>query len=147
MVDEAGDKRQLEPMLRAAKSQCPTLQRVHVDTGYDTASQVYAVEKELGVFVQGPVSKPARSGGSSRKSTQREKTSKYRKGMAATMRGESGRRSYRLRKTTVEPVFGLIKRVLGFRRFTLRGLEKANLEWTLVALAHNLRYLHARTLV
>lgn len=147
VVDEAGDKRQLEPMARAAKGNCPTLQRVHVDTGYDTTAQVFEVETGLGVHVQGPVSKPARSGGSSRKSAQREKTSRYRKAMSASMRGESGRRSYRLRKTTVEPVFGLIKRGLGFRRFTLRGLGKVNIEWTLVALAHNLRLLHGKAMV
>ncbi|NVN38735.1 IS5/IS1182 family transposase [Komagataeibacter xylinus] len=44
---------------------------------------------------------------------------------------------YRLRKQTVEPVFGIIKSIMGFRRFSLRGLAKVTTEWTLVALAYN----------
>ncbi|KPH85868.1 transposase [Komagataeibacter intermedius AF2] len=46
---------------------------------------------------------------------------------------------YRLRKQTVEPVFGIIKSVMGLRRFTLRSLAKVTTEWTLVALAYNRR--------
>ena len=41
----------------------------------------------------------------------------------------------------MEPVFGIIKSVLGFRQFLLRGLAKASLEWTLVALAYNFKRL------
>ncbi|WP_413206157.1 transposase [Rhodospirillum sp. A1_3_36] len=44
---------------------------------------------------------------------------------------------YKLRKQTVEPVFGVIKSALGFRTFRLRSLEKVKSEWTLVALADN----------
>ena len=49
---------------------------------------------------------------------------------------------YKLRQQTVEPVFGIIKQAIGFRRFTLRGLEDVSLEWILVALSYNLRRLH-----
>ena len=42
----------------------------------------------------------------------------------------------------MEPVFGIIKSVLGFRQFRLRGREKVSLEWTLVCLAYNLKRLH-----
>ncbi|WP_182356440.1 IS1182 family transposase [Komagataeibacter europaeus] len=44
---------------------------------------------------------------------------------------------YRLRKQTVEPVFGIIKSIMGFRRFSLRGLAKVTTEWTLVARSYN----------
>ncbi|PYD79751.1 transposase, partial [Komagataeibacter sucrofermentans] len=44
---------------------------------------------------------------------------------------------YRRRKQTVEPVFGIIKSIMGFRKFSLRGLAKVTTEWTLVALAYN----------
>ena len=54
----------------------------------------------------------------------------------------AGRARYKLRQQTVEPIFGIIKEAIGFRRFMLRGLEKVSLEWTLVALAYNLRRLH-----
>jgi hypothetical protein len=43
------------------------------------------------------------------------------------------------RKCTVEPVFGIIKSVLGFRQFHLRGLQAVSGEWTLVSLAWNLK--------
>lgn len=58
------------------------------------------------------------------------------------MKTQKGREKYKLRQQTVEPVFGIIKSVLGFRRFMLRGLEKATLEWTLVSTAYNLKRLH-----
>lgn len=46
---------------------------------------------------------------------------------------------YRKRKQTVEPVFGIIKEVLGFRRFSLRGKENIDNEWGLVCLSYNLK--------
>ena len=52
-----------------------------------------------------------------------------------------GRAVYALRKSTVEPVFGIIKFVLGFRQFHLRGLDAASGEWTLVTMAWNLKRL------
>jgi transposase len=53
-----------------------------------------------------------------------------------------GKQKYKLRQQTVEPVFGIIKSILGFDRFLLRGLAKVKLEWTLVCLAFNLKRLH-----
>lgn len=55
---------------------------------------------------------------------------------------KAGRARYKLRQQTVEPVFGIIKEAMGFRRFSLRGLAKVSLEWTLVTLAYNVRRLH-----
>ena len=54
----------------------------------------------------------------------------------------AGRAHYPLRQQTVEPMFGIIKEVLGFRRFSLRGLAKVTLEWELVCLAYNLKRLY-----
>jgi transposase len=62
--------------------------------------------------------------------------------MAYKLRTEIGKALYRLRKSTVEPVIGIIKEVLGFRQFSLRGLCSASGEWTLVCLAYNLKRLH-----
>ena len=42
----------------------------------------------------------------------------------------------------LEPVFGIIKKVLGFEQFSLRGLQKVTLEWNLVCTAYNLKRLH-----
>ena len=58
------------------------------------------------------------------------------------LESESGRAKYRLRQQTVEPVFGIIKNVLGFIRFRLRGHEKVEGEWLLVNLAYNCKRLH-----
>lgn len=54
---------------------------------------------------------------------------------------KAGRQRYKLRQQTVEPVFGIIKEALGFRRFSMRGLSKVSLEWTLVTLSYNLKRL------
>ena len=51
----------------------------------------------------------------------------------------AGRALYAQRKCTVEPVFGIIKSVLGFRQFSLRGLENVKGEFNLVAMAWNLK--------
>lgn len=59
--------------------------------------------------------------------------------MAHRMKTQTGRTLYKLRKQTVEPVFGIIKEVLGFRRFLLRGREKVSLEWLLVCVSYNLK--------
>jgi hypothetical protein len=62
--------------------------------------------------------------------------------MAYKLRTEIGQAIYRLRKCTVEPVIGIIKAVLGFRQFSLRGLDAVDGEWCLVCLAFNLKRLH-----
>ncbi|HLR24570.1 MAG TPA: transposase [Fodinibius sp.] len=54
-----------------------------------------------------------------------------------------GKDFYGRRKATVETVFGIIKQVLGFRQFSLRGLQKAAGEWNLVQNAYNLKRMHA----
>ena len=59
--------------------------------------------------------------------------------MAHRLKTQSGRAIYALRKQTVEPVFGIIKSVMGFRQFSMRGLRKVSGEWTLVCLAWNLK--------
>jgi transposase len=62
--------------------------------------------------------------------------------MAYKLQTEMGQAIYRLRKCTVEPVIGIIKEILGFRQFSLRGLAAAAGEWGLVCLAFNLKRLH-----
>jgi transposase len=59
--------------------------------------------------------------------------------MTHRLKTGAGRAAYALRKSTVEPVFGIIKSVLGFRQFLTRGLDNVQGEWTLVCLAWNLK--------
>jgi transposase len=58
--------------------------------------------------------------------------------MRAKLRSAAGHAVYALRKAIVEPVFGQIKEVRGFRRFSLRGIRKVRDEWRLICLTHNL---------
>ena len=62
--------------------------------------------------------------------------------MAYKLKTVIGKQIYGLRKSTVEPVIGIIKETLGFRQFSLRGLLAAAGEWCLVCLAYNLKRLH-----
>ena len=59
--------------------------------------------------------------------------------MVEKLATKNGRATYARRKAIVEPVFGWVKRVLGFRSFSLRSLRKVEAEWNLVCLALNLR--------
>jgi hypothetical protein len=63
--------------------------------------------------------------------------------MAQTLKRAGRKSRYRLRKQTVEPVFGQIKQARGFRQFLLRGLHKVRGEWALICTAHNLLKLAA----
>jgi transposase len=62
--------------------------------------------------------------------------------MAHTLKTKSGRVLYGQRKCTVEPVFGIIKQIMGFRQFSLRGLQATSGEWKLVTMAYNLKRMH-----
>ena len=59
--------------------------------------------------------------------------------MRNKLKSIEGRKVYAQRKSTVEPVFGIVKHVLGFRQFFLRGLEAVSGEWTLVSTAWNIK--------
>ena len=61
--------------------------------------------------------------------------------MRKQLKSIQGRLDYSKRKHTVEPVFGIIKEVLGFRRFSLRGEVQTDNEWSLVCIAYNLKRL------
>jgi hypothetical protein len=63
--------------------------------------------------------------------------------MTHRLQTKEGRALYAKRKCTVEPVFGIIKAIMGFRQFLLRGVESVRGEWNLVCMAWNLKRLHA----
>lgn len=72
-------------------------------------------------------------------------TAPWRIAMCEKLQTNEAKNKYRKRKQTVEPVFGIIKSVLGFTRFHLRGIENVKNEWTLIALAHNCKRLSKLT--
>ncbi|WP_148359219.1 transposase, partial [Acidocella aminolytica] len=63
--------------------------------------------------------------------------------MRARLRKGGHRSRYRIRKYTVEPVFGHIKQARAFRQFLLRGIDKVKAEWAMICTAHNLAKLTA----
>ena len=63
--------------------------------------------------------------------------------MAYRLRTPQGKKLYALRKQTPEPVFGIIKSVMGFRQFLLRGLDNVRGEWSLVTMAWNMKRMFA----
>lgn len=71
----------------------------------------------------------------------RSNTEPWRMAMKAKLESEDGKALYKLRKQSVEPVFGIVKSAMGFTRFLLRGIAKVKTEWTLVSLAYNCRRL------
>ena len=66
--------------------------------------------------------------------------------MAWRLRTPQGKQLYGLRKQTPEPVFGIIKSVIGFRQFLLRGLDQVRGEWSLVTMAWNIKRMYALSL-
>lgn len=69
-------------------------------------------------------------------------TTPWRVAMLEKLQTRQAKEKYRKRKSTVEPVFGIIKSILGFTSFRLRGLNKVKLEWKLVTLAYNCKRLN-----
>jgi transposase len=138
------DKQQVVPMLKTLAAQPATKGKVTcliADTGYFSESNINDCEAEK---IE-PLIAVARD---SHHPHWRERhtepsplpgPSTPTEKMAHRLKTKTGRARYALRKQTVEPVFGIIKSAMGFRQFSLRGLEKVKGEWTLVCLAWNLK--------
>ena len=143
--NHANDQAEVEPTLDALPHALGTPPAGALDTGYFSAANMTALEqrgiepyiavgrephhKHWSAYCAQPLAPPP------------EEASPLVK-MAYKRRTEIGQAMYRLRTCTVEPVIGLIKEVLGFRQFSLRGLTAAAGAWCLVCLAFNLKRLH-----
>jgi transposase len=148
VTNEANDKRQLKPMVAKAKENIGRRGRIKkfsADSGYYSEENVKWAEKhKLDAYIAtGRLKHNERVPPCSRGRPPDDLTTKER--MARKLRTKKGRVTYAERKWIVEPVFGQIKRGLGFRQFLLNGLEKIGGEWALVCMAHNLKKLHAAT--
>jgi len=148
VVQAPNDKQQLAPMLAKINALPEALGKAHVmlgDNGYFSAANVTAclaagIEPLLALgrdphhpslserFADAP---PAPENPTPVEA------------MAHRLRTPEGKKLYALRKHTPEPVFGIIKAVLGFRQFLLRGLDKVSGEWTLVTMAWNVKRMFA----
>lgn len=145
VVRDTSDIRQLQPMVAQVIDHLGAPAQVLADTGYENVPQIQAVEAMHPTIVLCP---PARSGNANPatpfKRPWRERSKALREQMRQRLLTPAGKALYGLRKTTVEPVIGIIKAALGFRSFRLRGLAKVKTEWTLISLALNCRRLAAR---
>jgi cytochrome oxidase assembly protein ShyY1 len=144
------DKEELAPTVAAISPVvAPEVQAVLVDSGFYSEAAVAAVEQKpdgapSGVKVYAAVEKHSHHKTVAALLPQPEPAAlgpeaSAKTVMARRLKTAEGKALYKLRKQTVEPVFGIIKEVMGFRRFLLRGRTKVGLEWTLVCVSYNLK--------
>jgi len=144
----ASDANELEPALESIPGQIGEVQRALADSGYVNAEAIERVE-DAGIEVYVSVGREDGNyertydyrPNSVRNKPPKKVTDERLLAMQAKLATEEGRKIYRKRQETVEPVFGIIKSVLGFRQFLLRGHEKVKTEWSLVCLAYNVKRL------
>ena len=149
VTQAANDKRQIAPMLEQIMALPKELGRTRwllADSGYLSAANVERCEaakiqplialgrqlhhrswKER--FAAAPNAPPATATAMQR--------------MAYRLKTPEGKKLYALRKQTPEPVFGIIKSVMGFRQFLLRGLQNVQGEWDLVTMSWNIKRMFA----
>jgi len=138
------DKEQVEPMLETLKAQTTALgavERMIADTGFCSEKNIKVCEAahiEPLIAVARDEHHPGWRERHSEPSPLPAAATPM-QAMAHKLKTKAGRAAYALRKQTVEPVFGIIKSVMGFRQFSLRGLKKVSGEWTLVCLAWNVK--------
>jgi hypothetical protein len=151
VTDAPKDKEPLVPTLAAQSPVAPGVGAVLVDSGFSSEAAVKSVEQQADGTSTGTLvdaaTKRHKHGPSIEQLEARPEPAPL--GPAASMRevmehrleSTAGKKLSTQRKPTIEPVFGIIKAAMGFRRFSLRGLGKVNTEWTLVSLSDNLKRL------
>jgi hypothetical protein len=138
MTQSAGDNPQLLKLVdETEKNTKGRPRRLLADAGYrDEANFRVLEEKGIEAYVS-----LGREGNKAPQEPTPELAGSWR--MHEKLKTEAGRAHYKRRKAIVEPVFGWVKQVLGFRRFSLRGIEKVSGEWDLVCLAVNLKRMNS----
>jgi transposase len=142
------DKKEMEPALEGLEGLPEKLGKVEVvtsDPGYFSASNVLECEKRQ---VTPLIREKRQAHHQSLQDRFREpeplaEDADLVSRMRHRLQTAEGRALYAKRKSTVEPVFGIIKAVMGFRQFLLRGLRAVRGEWNLVCIAWNIKRLHA----
>jgi len=148
--DAPNDKQELAPTVAAISPVvAENLEAILADAGYYSEAGVAVVEQKpdgtpTGITVYAAVQKQSHHKTVADLLPQPEPNApgpeaSAKEVMAHRLKTQPGQALYKLRKQTVEPVFGIIKEVMGFRRFLLRGRAKVGLEWTLVCVSYNLK--------
>jgi hypothetical protein len=146
VTNEPNDKKQFQPMARQARQNVGRGRRIDKmssDNGYFSEDNVkWADRHKLDVYIAtGRIKHNEQVPESPRGRPPAGLTVKER--MARKLRTRKGRKTYAQRKWIVEPIFGFIKRGLGFTQFLLNGIDKMRGEWRMVCMACNLRKLWA----
>jgi len=146
LSNHPNDKQEAEPTLDAFPAELGQPEAVAMDNGYFSASNIEATQKR---GIQPYIATGRESHYKSVQGllgnlpTQPSTEASPKDKMAYKLATDIGKEIYRLRKSTVEPVIGIIKETLGFRQFSLRGLKNVAAEWCLVCLAFNLKRIHS----
>jgi len=145
LSNHPNDKKEAVPTLDAIAPQLGKPRAAALDNGYFSETNIHAFqEREVEAYIatgREPHHKDWHTFFAELPKPPGEEASPKEK-MAYKLQTEIGKAIYRLRKCTVEPVIGIIKEILGFRQFSLRGLWAATGEWCLVCLAFNLKRMH-----
>jgi len=137
VVQDTNDRRQLIPTLEAIPGALGQPDIVLADSGYDHGGQIEQL-RQRGTRVYCP---PQNVGLKPPSNLERRRVWQQRVMRRQELNQPDIQNLYRRRAATSEPCFHVIKRVMGFARFSLRGLSGVNLEWDLVSLAYNCRKL------
>lgn len=144
MAQVATDKQQIEPMLKtlaALPEELGKVERLLGDSGFFSAANV---DRCVAAQIE-PLLAPGREAHHPHWEARFTDPAPLAEPASAldrmkhTLKTVQGRKLYGLRKQTVEPVFGIIKSVMRFRQFLLRGLEAVHGEWSLVTMAWNIK--------
>jgi IS5 family transposase len=141
LTNQGTDSAQLLPLIDQIKANTEVLpKQVSADAGYASDANLKGLEERE---IDGFVAAGRQKHGTAAPAAGKAKEGSRLAAMAQKIAGQGYDSPYRLRKQTVEPVFGQIKQARGFRQFLLRGLDKVKQEWVLVCTAHNLLKLTA----
>jgi transposase len=136
LTQSTSDQDQLVPLVdRIAENLDRKPKEVSADAGYCSESNLAALaERNIAAYIAtGRAKHPGE--------VKRKIAGPLTRAMRDKLKRAGWRSRYRLRKQTVEPVFGQVKEARGFRQFLLRGVEKVKAEWALICTAHNLNKL------
>ncbi|EDM28360.1 probable transposase [Lentisphaera araneosa HTCC2155] len=146
VTNDPNDKLQLDPALNSIDSSIREVSELLADSGYYSEGAVTKIESDetqnTEVYCDVERTPHGRTVADLEKRDDLEYSPQGltpKEAMRQKLQTTRGRECYKLRKQTVEPAFGIIKEVLGFRQFFLRGIEKVNLEWDLLSIAYNLK--------
>lgn len=149
----AGDRAELEPGVECIDERTGKPCSVSTDAGYVNGDMIERVQTGAGVEVYCSVHREDAHGERhydyrpKKKAERKPRAVKDRRiiAMSEKLKTDKGKEIYSRRNHTVETAFGIIKEVMGFRNFLLRGFAKVSGEWELVCLSYNLKRLHNLT--